>query len=49
MPSNFCFMCMYKMTDISAETWNKTGLSAIKIHKSNNVKKQFDYYFAFLT
>ena len=23
---------MYKMVDISAETWNKTGVSVIKVH-----------------
>ena len=25
------------LQDISAETWNKVGLSAIRIHESNNV------------
>ena len=25
------------LQDISAETWNKAGLSAIRIHESNNV------------
>ena len=40
MPSkNFIFLCMYKMVDISAKTWNKAEVSAIKIHKSDNVNK----------
>ena len=30
---------MYKMVDISAETWNKAGLSAIRIYKNDNVNK----------
>ena len=28
----FIFLCMYKMVDISAETWNKAEVSVIKIH-----------------
>ena len=33
------FLCvyMYKMVDISAETWNKAEVSVIKIHK-NDIK-----------
>ena len=30
---------MYKMVDISAETWNKTEISVTKIHENNNVNK----------
>ena len=26
------FVCMYKMVDISAETWNKAGVSVISIY-----------------
>ena len=41
MPSkNFIFfLCMYKMVDISAETWNKPKVSVTKIHENNNVNK----------
>ena len=35
---NFC-LSMYKMVDISAETWNKAEVSIIKIHKNDNVNK----------
>ena len=40
MPSkknNFLCLYMYKMVDISAETWNKAEVSVIKIHK-NDIK-----------
>ena len=30
---------MYKMVDISAETWNKTGVSVIRIHENYDAKK----------
>ena len=30
---------MYKMVDISAETWNKAGVSVIRVHENNNVNK----------
>ena len=30
---------MYKMVNISDETWNKTGVSVIKIHENNDVNK----------
>ena len=30
---------MYKMIDISAETWNKAEVSLVKIHKNDNVNK----------
>ena len=30
---------MYKMVDISAETWDKAGVSVIKIHEDGNVNK----------
>ena len=33
------FLCMYKMVDISAETWNKAEVSVIKIHKNDNVNR----------
>ena len=32
---NFC-VCMFKM-DISAETWNNTGVSVFKIHEDDDV------------
>ena len=30
---------MYKMLDISAKTWNKAGVSVIRIHENDNVNK----------
>ena len=33
------FLCMYKMNDISIETWNKAEISVINIHKNNNANK----------
>ena len=40
MPSkNFIFLCMYKMVDISAKTWNKAEVSIIKIHENDNANK----------
>ena len=33
------FFCIFKMVDISAETWNKAEVSVIKIHKNDNVNK----------
>ena len=30
---------MYKMVDISPETWNKAGVSVIRIHENDNVNK----------
>ena len=35
----FVCVCMYKMLDISAETWNKAGVSVIRIHENDNVNK----------
>ena len=35
---HFCVR-MYKMVDISAETWNKSGISVIWIHENDNVNK----------
>ena len=35
------FLCMYKMVDISAETWNKAGVSVIRVHENGNVNKTF--------
>ena len=34
----FC-VCMYKMVDISAETWNKAEVSVIQIHENDDVNK----------
>ena len=34
----FC-VCMYKMVDISAETWNKAGVSVIKVHENDDVNE----------
>ena len=34
----FC-VCMYKMVDISAETWNKAEVSLIQIHENDDVNK----------
>ena len=42
MPSKkkkFFFLFMYKMVDISAETWNKAKVSVINIHENDDVKK----------
>ena len=33
------FLCMYKMVDISAETWNKAKVSVINIHENDDVNK----------
>ena len=33
------FLCMYKMVDISAETWNKAEVVVINIHENDNVNK----------
>ena len=33
-------VCIYKMVDISDETWNKSDVSVIKIHENNNVNKK---------
>ena len=33
------FLCMYKMVDISAETWNKAEVAVINIHENDNVNK----------
>ena len=30
---------MYKVVDISAETWNMTRVSLIRIHENDNVNK----------
>ena len=30
---------MYKMVDISAETWNKAGVSVIKVHENDDVNE----------
>ena len=36
----FLCVCIYKMVDISAETWNKAEVSVIKIHENDNVNKK---------
>ena len=33
------FVCMYKLVDIRAETWNKAGVSVIRIYENDNVNK----------
>ena len=33
------FLCMYKMDDVSAETWNKAEVAVINIHENDNVNK----------
>ena len=33
------FLCMYKMVDISAETWNNAEVVVINIHENDNVNK----------
>ena len=35
------FLRMYKMVNISAETWNKTKVSVINIHENDDVNKHF--------
>ena len=37
----FCFFCVctYKTVDISAETWNKTGVSVIIVYENDNANK----------
>ena len=32
------FLCMYKMVDISIETWNKAEVSVINVHKNDKCK-----------
>ena len=32
------FLWLYKMVDISAETWNKAEVSVIKIHENDKRK-----------
>ena len=33
------FFCMYKIVDISAETWNKAEVSLIKKHENDDANK----------
>ena len=33
------FFFMYKMVDISVETWNKAKVSVVNIHENDNVNK----------
>ena len=35
----FFFLCMYKMVEISAETWNKAEVAVMNIHENDNVNK----------
>ena len=32
-------VCMYKMVDISVETWNKAKVSVIRVHENDDVDK----------
>ena len=32
-------LCLYKMVDISAETWNNAGVSVLRIHEDDDVNK----------
>ena len=34
----FC-VCLYKMVDVSVETWNKAKVSVMKTHENDNVNK----------
>ena len=34
----FFFLCMYKMVEISAETWNKAK-AVMNVHENDNVNK----------
>ena len=40
-----CCVCMYKMVDISAETWKKADVSVIKIHENHDVNKTVLFLF----
>ena len=33
------FVCMYKMADISTETWNKARVSVIRVHENDDLNK----------
>ena len=33
------FFCTYKIVDISAETWNKAGVSVIRVYENDDVNK----------
>ena len=35
----FVCVCMYKMVDISVETWNKVKVYVINIHENDNTNK----------
>ena len=37
--TNFFFVCIYKMADISAKTWSNVGVSAINTHENDNTNK----------
>ena len=37
--NNNFFLCMYKIIDISVETWNKAEVSVIRVHENDNVNK----------
>ena len=37
----FSFLCLYKMVDISVETWNKAEVSVINIQENDNANKTF--------
>ena len=33
------FVCIYKMADISTETWNKARVSVIRVHENDDLNK----------
>ena len=37
--NNNFFLCMYKIIDISVETWNKAEVSVIRVHENDNANK----------
>ena len=37
----FFVLCLYKMVNISVETWNKAEVSVMNIHENDNANKTF--------
>ena len=37
----FVCVCLYKMVNISVDTWNKAEVSVINIHENDNANKTF--------
>ena len=37
----FLCVCLYKMVNISVDTWNKAEVSVINIHENDNANKMF--------